>query len=216
MKYSLIVFDWDGTLADSTGRIVESMQTASRACNLPLVTDQEVQNIIGLGLPEALLTLWPGLQSSELETMRQQYAQAFVQDAKTPMGFFEGVPGMLQSLSNDYVLAVATGKSRKGLDRILAGLPEAELFATTRCADETKSKPHPLMLEEILRETNTPIERALMVGDTSYDLNMAATIGMDALAVGYGAHSESTLRACEPLAVCRSISELQTWVETNG
>lgn len=213
MSYSLLIFDWDGTLADSTGRIIDSMQMAARRCQLPDVSDLDVKRIIGLGLPEALQTLWPKLSQHEMEQVRIQYAQAFVDDCKTPMGLYQGASKMLHTLNQGYTLAVATGKSRKGLNRALEELPERALFSVTRCADETRSKPHPMMLEEILAQTNTPVEKALMIGDTSYDLDMAANIGMDSVGIGHGAHSEEELWACGPLTVCRSISELHIWIE---
>lgn len=216
MKYDLIIFDWDGTLADSTGRIVDSMQRAAKECDLPEVPDANVQNIIGLGLPEAIRTVWPDVAAEQMTPMRNAYARYFVSDSQIDMSLFEGAEVMLSRLRVKRKTAVATGKSRKGLDRILADLKLESQFDITRCADETLSKPDPLMLNEILSVLNIPSTRALMIGDTSYDLDMAAAVGVDSVAMSHGAHEEDVLQACGPLAICHSISELETWIEING
>ncbi len=216
MKYSLIIFDWDGTLSDSTGRIVDCIHAAARKTGLPAVTDDQAKHIIGLGLTEALEALWPGVQADHIESMRQAYSDHFVNGSQIAMDFFGGARELLDDLRGQRHLAVATGKTRRGLDRILHELDVEDHFHITRCADETRSKPHPLMLEEILAETGYSASQALMVGDTSYDLNMAAAAGMDGLAVTYGAHSEEHLSTCRPVGVCRSITELRNWIEING
>lgn len=216
MKYPLIIFDWDGTLSDSTGRIVDCIHHAARETGLPPVTDDQARHIIGLGLTEALEALWPGVESHHIGSMRDAYADHFVSGSQVQMDFFEGVAALLDDLRSTRHLAVATGKSRRGLDRILAELDVGHHFRITRCADETRSKPHPLMLEEILAETGYSTDQALMVGDTSYDLDMARAAGLDCLAVTYGAHSEEHLSTCRPVGVCRSITELRNWIENNG
>jgi len=216
MKYGLIIFDWDGTLADSTGRIVDSMRRAAVECGLPAVDDAEIQNIIGLGLPEAIRTVWPMVSFDQMEPMRTAYARYFVSDSDVQMGLFDGADGLLESLSKHRKIAVATGKSRKGLNRILADLSLGGRFDTTRCADETASKPDPLMLQEILAELNVDVKAALMVGDTTYDLDMARSIGMDSIGMSHGAHEEDRLRACGVLDICHSIHELSNWIENNG
>lgn len=216
MKYELIIFDWDGTLADSTGRIVDSMQRASKECGLPEVPDAAVQNIIGLGLPEAIKTVWPNVSAEQMEPMRNAYARYFVSDSLVAMQLFAGAGSMLDRLKTQRKIAVATGKSRKGLDRILNDLSLSSTFDITRCADETCSKPDPQMLHEILSELGVKPASALMIGDTSYDLDMASAAGVDSIAMSHGAHEEHVLQACGPQAICHSITELETWIETHG
>jgi phosphoglycolate phosphatase len=215
-RYRVIIFDWDGTLVDSTGRIVDSMQRAARDVGLPEVPDSAVQNIIGLGLPEAIKTVWPNIHSDQLPVMSATYAHYFVVDSQVGMNMFPRARDMLERLRGDYRLAVATGKSRKGLDRMLNDMAIRHCFDATRCADETQSKPNPQMLIEILAELNLPPEQALMVGDTSYDLDMAKAIGMNSVGMSHGAHDESVLLTCEPRAICHSIQELEHWISTHG
>ncbi|WP_028292424.1 HAD family hydrolase [Oceanobacter kriegii] len=213
MSYELIIFDWDGTLADSTGRIVDSMQHAGRLTGLPAVTDAEVQNIIGLGLPEALQTLWPDITAEQLDAMREAYARNFVYDSQVKMTLFEGAEVLLETLQqHDRLLAVATGKSRRGLDRILDDLALRHRFAATRCADETRSKPDPLMLHQLLEELNVAADKAVMIGDTTYDLDMANAAGIDCVAMSHGAHDEDLLLSSNPKALLHSIAELQQWL----
>ncbi len=217
LRFKLIIFDWDGTLVDSTQRIVDSMQQAAAEVGLPQVADAAVQNIIGLGLPEALRTVWPVIDESQLQAMTQVYARYFVADSQVAMGFFPGTPEFLAGLvEQGYLLAVATGKSRRGLDRMLRDLKIGHRFAATRCADETRSKPHPLMLKELLSELNVAPDEALMVGDTTYDLDMANAAGMASVAMGHGAHDDDVLLACGPLTICHSIHELNDWIRING
>ena len=213
MSYELIIFDWDGTLADSTGRIVDSMQKAGRLVGLRELPDAAVQNIIGLGLPEALLALWPEISDEQMVLMREAYARNFVYDSQVQMSLFDGVEGMLQRLQDaGLLLAVATGKSRKGLDRLLGDLALGHYFAATRCADETRSKPDPLMLNELLVQLSVPASRALMVGDTTYDLDMANAAGMDSVAMGHGAHEDAVLMGSGPKVLCHDIAALERWI----
>lgn len=217
LRYRVIIFDWDGTLVDSTQRIVDSMQQAAREVGLNKVPDAAVQNIIGLGLPEALRAVWPDINPSQLDAMRQVYARFFVSDSQVGMDFFPGARAMLDTLlARGYLLAVATGKSRKGLDRLLQDLKVGHLFATTRCADETRSKPDPLMLEEIMSELSVAASEVLMVGDTTYDLDMAKAAGVDSVAMGHGAHDDQQLMACSPETVCHSIQQLIDWITVHG
>lgn len=217
MKYSLVIFDWDGTLSDSTGRIVDSMRMAAAHVGLRVAPDSDIQNIIGLGLPEAIQTVWPEITIEQMPLMREAYARCFVYDSSVPMALFPGATDMLAKLSEQgRQLAVATGKSRKGLDRILADLDMTTAFHFTRCADETQSKPHPLMLSQILEAAGVSAKEALMVGDTTYDLQMAATIGMATVGMSHGAHDERRLQACGPEVICHSIDELSNWIEIHG
>ncbi len=196
----LAVFDWDGTLMDSTQKIVGCMQKAAKSLGLPVLEPASIQNIIGLGLPEAIARLYPDLPAHWAEPLRQQYAHQYVTLDATPTPFFDGVEdGLAQLQARGVPMAVATGKSRKGLDRVLAQVNMAQLFCATRCADETASKPNPLMLQDLLAHSGLQAAQAVMVGDTEYDLAMANAIAMPAIAVGYGAHAPERLTPYNPL-----------------
>lgn len=216
-RYKLIIFDWDGTLVDSTSRIVDSMQQAAREVGLPSIPDKAVKHIIGLGLPEAIRTLWPNIEEQQLNELSQQYARLFVSDSSVEMSLYTGAKDFLKELMlRGFILAVATGKSRKGLDRMMREMKLGHLFAITRCADETHSKPDPLMLNEILESLGVAAHEALMVGDTSFDLDMANAANVDAVAMSHGAHDLSRLQNSKPVAVCHNINELRDWIITNG
>lgn len=213
MTYKLIVFDWDGTLFDSAARIVSSFQGAARQLGVAEPTDDAVRNVIGLGLPEAIKTAMPYLKHEDLEPMRLAYAQHYVEIDQTPVSLFDQVEtGLEKLLSEGFRLAVATGKSRRGLDRILSETGLACHFEVTRCADETLSKPHPLMLEQILSVTGLPAQSALMVGDTVYDLQMASRAAIDAVAVNYGVHSPARLQSAGPVHQVDSFSQFINWL----
>lgn len=208
----LFVFDWDGTLLDSADRIVAVMQQAAADRGLPPLTKASVRNIIGLGLPEALRVLFPDLPDAELGEVRAAYSRRFIEAEDVPCQLFPGVVDTLDRLrAGGNRLAVATGKSRRGLTRVLAGLGMSDYFDATRCADETRSKPHPLMLHELLVELDVPAVRAVMVGDTEYDLEMAVSAGMPCVAVGYGAHAVERLLPYKPGLVLGQFPELLGW-----
>jgi phosphoglycolate phosphatase len=216
-KYKVIIFDWDGTLVDSTARIVDSMQMASSVVGMARLSNHAIQQIIGLGLPEALKVLWPEISSEQLQLMRTKYSENFSNNSDIPVGFFPQAHDFFEELSNlGYVLAVATGKTRKGLDEMLDGMSVRDVFDITRCADETTSKPDPHMLEEILTELKLTSEQALMVGDTSFDLDMAKNIKMDAVGMTHGAHESSVLLASGAKALCHDLNELLDWIKANG
>ena len=184
----LYIFDWDGTLVDSTARIVSCLELAAKRCQLPVLSPDSYQNIIGLGLFEACRVLYPQLDDEGVDALRLAYSEAFVAADSEPCRFFPGVGEVLQQLMVDgHQLAVATGKSRRGLDRALGALGIGDWFVATRCADETRSKPHPLMLEQLLEETGCEVSQAIMLGDTEYDLEMAQLAGMRSIAVTCGA-----------------------------
>ncbi len=211
--YKLLIFDWDGTLADSVGRIVEAMHVASTRSSLPLCSDEAVKGIIGLGLPEAIRTLYPQIGDVELLAFRQHYADHYIALEAEPSPLFAGVVESLEGFRRDgYHLAVATGKARRGLDRVLKAHGWEDFFDISRAADETASKPHPLMLEEILAHCRVPAGQALMVGDSSFDLLMARNAGMDSVAVSYGAQSVEALRTFEPRWVIDRFCELRDWL----
>lgn len=198
------IFDWDGTLCDSTAKIVSCMHQASDAQRLPRLTDADVQNIIGLGLPEAIQTLYPELEPDGVQAMRAAYADHFIAADSEPSRMFPNSVSTLERLLNDgHHIAVATGKSRIGLDRVLLSVGMQDVFHATRCSDETASKPHPMMLHELLAELKIPVEESVMIGDTEFDMDMARRADMPRIAVDYGAHHISRLMPYEP-ALCAS------------
>ena len=209
MAYQLVIFDWDGTVMDSTGRIIACMHKAGADLCLPVLEDDAVREIIGLGLPEALRTLYPGIGDRDLERMRERYAVHFVAAEASPSRLYPGARETLATLrAAGLRLAVATGKSRKGLDRVWASSGLGDSFDASRCADETHSKPHPAMVTELLTELGVAPERALVVGDTSFDLQMARDAGVDRVAVSYGAHPVDRLMNFHPLAVIDALPQL--------
>ena len=211
--YKLLIFDWDGTLANSIGRIVESMHAASDRTGFARRDDYAVKGIIGLGLPEAIRSLYPEISDEELVLVRQHYADHYIALEAEPSPLFEGVVDTLQALrAEGYQLAVATGKARRGLDRVLKAHGWEDYFDITRAADETASKPHPLMLEQILAHCEARPEQALMVGDSSFDLQMARNTRMGSVAVSYGAQTIEALRAFEPQLSIDHFPELHAWL----
>ncbi|CAM4327468.1 hypothetical protein F901_01493 [Acinetobacter dispersus] len=202
----LVIFDWDGTLFDSVGQIVASLQYAAQQFEQPL-TDDAAKSIIGLGLPEVMQILFPQVPHLQQDIL-QCYADHYVANSKGD-AWFSGVAELLADLKQQGLkLAVATGKSRKGLDRVLAQTNSDEIFDITRAASETKSKPDPLMLQEILAEMDVTADRAVMVGDTSYDLEMAQNLDMPSIGVSYGVHSIETLLQYQPLAIAHNVQDL--------
>ena len=213
LDYKLLIFDWDGTLANSIGRIVESMHAASTRSGFELCTDFAVKGIIGLGLPEAIRTLYPDITDAELIAFREHYADHYIAAEAVPSPLFEGVVESMEAFrAQGYRLAVATGKARRGLDRVLKAHGWEDYFDITRAADETASKPHPLMLEQILAHCEVRPEQALMVGDSSFDLQMARNAGMDSVAVSYGAQSIEALKVFEPRLAIDRFSQLHAWL----
>jgi phosphoglycolate phosphatase len=210
-QYELLIFDWDGTLIDSEANIVSCMVRAMEDAALPVLEADAIRNIIGLGLREALHTLYPTIDESSSRLLVDRYRYHFL--TSEPSQLFEGVDVMLKDLGErDYLLAVATGKGRQGLNHALEVTGYLEHFHSSRCADETRSKPHPQMLEEILDELGVAPSAALMIGDTEYDINMAHNAGMDSVAVSYGVHEKERLLQCNPLTCLHSIAELTNWL----
>ena len=213
-EYKLLIFDWDGTLADSIGRIVTAMQGAAQRAGRPERDAHAVKGIIGLGLPEAILTLYPDMTPEEVIAFRQHYADLYIAMDAEPSPLFAGVRESLEAFrAQGYRLAVATGKARRGLDRVLKAHGWEDFFDITRAADETASKPDPLMLNQILADCAVRPEQALMVGDASFDLLMARNAGIDSVAVGYGAQSMERLLTFEPRLAIDSFPELRAWLE---
>ena len=193
----LIIFDWDGTLMDSIGLIVESMHIAGEAHGFR-TTDQAVKDIIGLSLMHGIEILYPQASNTQKLAIQQSYAEYYIPNShRTP--FFAPIENMLLTLKQqDKQLAVATGKKRKGLDRVLEASASHHYFTITRCADESGSKPDPQMLRDILDYTNQPISQAVFIGDSIYDIQMANHLGMTSIAVNYGTASSSELAAEQP------------------
>ncbi len=209
----LLIFDWDGTLSDSKAKITRAMQMAAGDLGWEPLADHLIHDIIGLGLPEAIHQLYPDVRVEDRSKLRDAYAARFLMlDEARPSDFFPGVKETLGSLkAQGHILAVATGKSRKGLDRIFGVLGLSNFFHATRCADETASKPNPLMLEELLKEFDVSASDAVMIGDTEYDMEMAKRIGMPRIAVSYGAHSIERLHGYEPALCLDRFDGLLAW-----
>lgn len=216
MRYQLVVFDWDGTLMDSTAGIAESIREAARDLGLPVPAREVASHVIGLGLRDSLRSAVPSLPERRYAEFVEAYRRHFAVEQQR-MDLFPGVRELLDDLrASGRILAVATGKSRRGLDQALSATELAPYFAASRCADETTPKPDPAMLLELLQELEAPPGGALMVGDTSHDLEMARGAGVDAVAVSYGAHASDALRALAPRACVASVAELHAWLTTHG
>ena len=193
--FGLLVFDWDGTLVDSLARIVTCLQMSAQEVGLAVPSDEASRDIIGLGLPQALAQLFPGAGKPEFRALRECYSRNFQFLDREPAAFYPSVRETLARLKDDgYLLAVATGKSRRGLDRALDGHGLAGFFDATRCADESASKPDPRMLHELLERFDLPPAMACMVGDTEFDMDMAARAGVERIGVSYGALAADRLR----------------------
>ncbi|MDZ7924814.1 MAG: HAD-IA family hydrolase [Marinagarivorans sp.] len=213
----LVIFDWDGTLSDSTAKIVRCVQRAAAELQLPALADDTVKDIIGLSLSVALQRLYPLLSVADVECLSAAYSRHYLEDEHIP-AFYDGALETLSQLKDaGFLLAVATGKSRKGLDRVLAQLNAAHWFVATRCADETASKPDPLMLNELLVECQRHHAQAVMIGDTEFDLAMAQTIAMPRIGVTYGAHSVERLERFAPVMCVSDLRDMVPWlIEMRG
>ena len=215
-KYNLIVFDWDGTLMDSTAGIATAIQDAARDLELPVPDREQANHVIGLGLEGALRAAVPSLPREKYADFVEAYRRHF-RVRQDEMQLFPGVRELLGELKErGHQLAVATGKSRRGLDHQLGVTGLGPLFAASRCADETNPKPHPAMLFELMQELAFEKHELLMIGDTSHDLGMAQSAGVDAVAVGYGAHPLESLSAWKPRGSVASVGELRQWLTKNA
>ncbi|MDP2266789.1 MAG: HAD-IA family hydrolase [Thiobacillus sp.] len=215
-QFDLLIFDWDGTLMDSAGVIVDSIQRACEDIGHPVPSDRASRQIIGLGLQQALQTLLPELPDDEYPRLVERYRHHYLgRDADLPL--FEGVASGIEQLhGSGFTLAVATGKSSVGLDRALEVSGLRHLFAATRCADQTHSKPHPAMVLELIVELDADPARTLVIGDTSHDLLMASNAGVASLGVTYGAHEPDDLHPHAPLALMNSFVEVHAWLNANA
>ncbi|GLS91351.1 haloacid dehalogenase [Psychromonas marina] len=202
MNYKVIIFDWDGTLMDSIDKIVACMQAAAIDCQLKEPTEDEIRHIIGLRLDKIMVQLFPGATSEQQSEMIQAYHFQYRKRDSHDTPFYPGIKLWLNELKKQgYLLAVATGKGRESLNRILDKFAVKDLFAVTYCSDETASKPDPLMLNLILNDLGVDPSDALMIGDTSYDLEMANNANIDCLGVSYGVHSKDVLNQFNPIAI---------------
>ncbi len=211
-RFDLITFDWDGTLFDSTALIVRCIQSACADLGVTVPSDEDAAFVIGLGLQEALRHAVPRLAPERYPELSQRYRHHYFA-RQDELVLFPGTLQMLQALKNrNHLLAVATGKNRRGLDLALAQAELQDIFDATRTADETAGKPHPLMLQELMAELGTAPERTLMIGDTTHDLQLAANAGTAAVGVSYGAHEPAAFAAHRPLHVAQSTRELHDWL----
>jgi phosphoglycolate phosphatase len=215
-RYELLVFDWDGTLVDSAAHIVHSIREAAVDLQLPVPSDAQARHIIGLGLGDAMAQLFPDLPADGWARVADRYRHHYL-SGESAVALFPGVVEALPALSRrGHLLAVATGKSRRGLDRALGMAGLEPVFHATRCGDEGFPKPHPDMLLHLLEVFGVAPEGALMIGDTTHDLEMAAAAGVSSLAVTYGAHPAGTLRNAGALAALDAPADLFEWLHANA
>jgi len=215
-RFELLVFDWDGTLMDSAEAIIASIQLSCQDLGLPVPERERAAHVIGLGLKDALSYAVPELPPSDYGKLALRYRHHYL-ERDPDIELFPGMREMLAALKeNGHRLAVATGKTRVGLDRVLEATQLKQFFDSSRCADETRSKPHPAMLQELMRELQIEPEATLMIGDTAHDLQMAMNAGVPALAVSYGAHPKEGLAAFNPLACIDAPQDLAPWLAENA
>lgn len=209
----LLVFDWDGTLADSTGFIVQVIQATARDLGWPEPSPEQVRSVIGLSLDQAIARAVPDARPEQVQRFAAAYRERYLASPEGSAWLYPGVADMLARLhERGYWMAVATGKGRAGLDAALDASGIAEYFLVSRSAEETRSKPHPAMLESILEETGRRPGEALMLGDTRFDLEMAANAGIRAIGVLGGAHERSELAAARPVTILGQLPELESWL----
>ncbi|MDP3686551.1 MAG: HAD-IA family hydrolase [Sulfurimicrobium sp.] len=215
-QFDLLVFDWDGTLMDSAATIVAAIQAASRDIGADEPSEAAARQIIGQGLNEAIAALFPDMAAADYSRLADRYRVHFMaQDAEIPL--FAGAEEAIRELhAAGFMLAVATGKGRHGLDRVLDHTGLRPYFHATRCADESFSKPHPQMLLELMERLDASPDKTLMIGDTSHDLQMAVNAGVPSLGAAYGAHPREGLVGFAPLACADTFGELHQWLRENA
>ncbi len=217
MSVKLVIFDWDGTLMDSQAKIVSCMQMAAKACDIAVPKDEDVKQIIGISLLPAIKQLFALSDSKQdealAEKLRDAYKSIYFAQDQTPCPLFKGVPELLNRLQSLGVqMAVATGKARRGLERAWEQTGTKSYFVASRTADEAQSKPSSDMLEQLLDELGADASETIMVGDTTYDMQMAKQLAMPAIAVSYGVHSKEQLQEQSPQCIVNSIAELEDLV----
>lgn len=211
-RYKAVIFDWDGTVMDSTASIVGAIQAACVDLDLPVPSVEEASWVIGLSLDQALQRCVPSLVQERVPLFQERYRHHFFLNDQQ-LGLFDGILPLLETLRQQEIrLGVATGKTRRGLDRVLQAHQLTTHFDYTRCADESKGKPDPAMLFDIMERLDLQPEHVLMVGDTTHDVQMAASAGVDSMAVTYGAHSKRTLLLSEPTVMVSSVREMRNWL----
>ena len=215
-RFDLIAFDWDGTLFDSTALIARCIQAACADVGVPVPSDKDASYVIGMGLIEALQHAAPGLPRERYPELGARYRHHYFA-RQHEIVLFDGTLPMLKALkARNHWLTVATGKSRKGLDEALSSVELHGVFDATRTADETASKPHPMMLLELMREFGVEPERTLMIGDTTHDLQLARNAGTECVGVAYGAHEPDAFVEFNPLYVAHDTRALHDWLLLNG
>jgi len=213
MKYKLLVFDWDGTLMDSQHEIITCFRQAAKEAELDVPSAETVRNVIGLGMREAVKGVFSeALTEDDISRFIEKYRLYYFSPEKPPSVLYDGVFEMLKSLAPDYFLSVATGKGRNGLNAALKRTTLDEVFHYTRCVDEAPSKPHPQMLEDSMNFMGVEAHETLMIGDTEYDLEMAANAGVDSVGVYCGAHAAERLHKHNPQICFDNTRELEVWL----
>lgn len=215
-RFELIVFDWDGTVMDSTATIAACLQQAARDLDVEVPSDEQARHIIGLGLLDALRHAMPNLPSERYHDLAARYRYHYLAQDHA-LTLFAGIEAMIEELAAaGHYLAVATGKTRLGLERAFDASGLRHRFMASRCADECHSKPHPQMLEELMAEFAVSPELTLMIGDTTHDLLMAQNAGASGLGVAYGAHPRAALEAAQPVFCAADVTELAAWLRANA
>ena len=215
-QFDMIAFDWDGTLFDSTAIITRSIQRAVADVGGTIPSDQDAAYVIGMGLMQALAHAAPDVPKEKYPELGERYKFHYMQH-QNDISLFAGVLPMLDDLlKRQHILAVATGKSRRGLDEALHSVELKGVFHASRTADETAGKPHPLMLQELMAEWGVSAQRLLMVGDTTHDLQMAVNAGCASVGVSYGAHEPEAFEVLKPLHVAHSVADLHRWLMENA
>ena len=215
-RFDLIAFDWDGTLFDSTASIARSLQDAVRDVGGAVPSMQAAAWVIGMALHPALAHAAPDVPREKYPELASRYRYHYLR-RQNELSLFDGALPMLGELrERGHLLAIATGKSRRGLDDVLNMVQLRDMFDATRTADETAGKPHPLMLQELMAEFDVPPARCLMIGDTTHDLEMARAAGCASVGVAYGAHGTEGFAALGPLHVASTVAELRRWLGEHG
>ncbi|MDF2466104.1 MAG: phosphoglycolate phosphatase-like protein [Ramlibacter sp.] len=215
-RFDLIAFDWDGTLFDSTTIIVRCIQRAVVDVGGAMPSDKDASYVIGMGLMQALAHAAPDVPREKYPELGARYRYHYTAH-QNDIALFDGVLPLLEELkARHHWLAVATGKSRRGLDEALGSVQLKGMFDGSRTADETAGKPHPLMLQELMREFGAEPQRTLMIGDTTHDLQMAVNAGCAAVGVSYGAHEPGDFHALGPLCIAHTVAELHAWLLKNA
>jgi len=208
-QYSLVIFDWDGTLMDSTARIVSCMQSTAKIANLPVPSEQQVKGIIGLSMAAVLDKMFPAAGIERRTELTDIYRQHYIELDTTPSPLFEGTLPLLEELkSRNIKTAVATGKARAGLTRALESVDLLDYFEYSICADEAESKPHPEMVHRLLQQTGKSASQSLIIGDSVHDLGMAKNAGVASIGVTTGANKKHELEAFAPLHIIDDLSQL--------